>query len=117
MAIHSDYPGLNVQIIVNGQPLPEYVDNDEPSSPKGSTQYVEAKSGSEFMVNASFSPPFPAADVSFKIKLDGNTVKTSLRDKSTLLTANGHSFGGALSKSGDNWFEAKFCFAALDIGK
>jgi hypothetical protein len=109
MAIHRDYPGLNV--------LPEYVDEDEPSSPKVSTQYVEAKSGSEFVVNASFSPPFPAVDVLFKINLDGNTVKQSYRDKSTLLTANGHSFGDALSKFGDNWLKAEFCFAALDVGK
>jgi len=55
MAIHKDYPGLEVEIIANGGALREYADdNGEPQS-HTTTTYVEATSGDCFAVRLTIS--------------------------------------------------------------
>jgi hypothetical protein len=52
MAIHTDYPGLKVEIVVNGQPLPEHDPETNTADSNVVTKYVEAESGAEFSVNS-----------------------------------------------------------------
>ncbi|KAI4652233.1 hypothetical protein J4E93_002432 [Alternaria ventricosa] len=41
MAIHADYPGLTVEIYVDGKPLEEYKNPEEEDVPKTTMRYVE----------------------------------------------------------------------------
>jgi hypothetical protein len=85
MAIHNSCPGLNVQVIVGGQPLTEYIDQDVSQNPHSVTAYVEAVSGAQFEINSTFTVPFPLADVSCAIYLDGKRVKLFWTSKDNIL--------------------------------
>jgi hypothetical protein len=50
MAIHSNQPGLEAEVIVNDEALPEFTDDDSELQPKTTTTYVEATSGEYFGV-------------------------------------------------------------------
>ncbi|KAI4932745.1 hypothetical protein J4E85_003145 [Alternaria conjuncta] len=54
MAIHADYPGLTVEIFVDGRPLEEYKNPEEKDVPKTTTQYVECRSAKEPLVTFQF---------------------------------------------------------------
>lgn len=59
-------PGVIVEILVSGQPLPEYDDIDEgPILPNTVTKYIEAQSDAEFAVRVRFTDDlcYPAGDV------------------------------------------------------
>jgi hypothetical protein len=49
MAIHSDYPGLQAEVVVGSESLKEY-DDDGESQPKVTTKYVEVNSDAHFGV-------------------------------------------------------------------
>jgi hypothetical protein len=50
MAISSDYPGLSAEVIVDGQPLKEYEDNDTTveREPHTVVRYVRVNSNARF---------------------------------------------------------------------
>jgi hypothetical protein len=50
MAIVKSHPGLEAQILVNGQALHEYEKEEEPEDDDTVTRYVEAQSGTEFAI-------------------------------------------------------------------
>lgn len=45
MAVLDNYPGLKVEVLVNGLPLQEYFDEDQEATPTTASNYVEATSG------------------------------------------------------------------------
>jgi hypothetical protein len=49
MAIHPDYPGLSAEVVVDGQPLREYVDDELPQ-PGIVTTYIEVETNADFAV-------------------------------------------------------------------
>jgi hypothetical protein len=59
-AIHTTYLGLVVEIVVGGELLPEYADEDikDEDNPVTVTRYVEAPSGAEFSVRYAFDKSF-----------------------------------------------------------
>ncbi|KAI4655275.1 uncharacterized protein J4E79_008342 [Alternaria viburni] len=73
MAVHGDYPGLKVQIVVKGKPLDEYEHEEEEELPKTTTRYVECHSGAEFAIKTKFTSPFPRMDLSI---VEGNSNET-----------------------------------------
>ncbi|KAH5159734.1 hypothetical protein HBH69_060220 [Parastagonospora nodorum] len=62
MAVHPEYPGLTVQVVVNGEPLPEYEDEDATDVPKVVTKYIEAQAGTEFEIVQVFPDGFAGSD-------------------------------------------------------
>ncbi|KAI1510757.1 hypothetical protein KJE20_08180 [Pyrenophora tritici-repentis] len=75
MAILSE-PGIEVAVIVNGQRLEEYDDDEEPR-PKTVTKYIEAQSGTEFAIATSFKPPFPTqCDIKTCLYIDGKIMES-----------------------------------------
>jgi len=56
MAIIPDVPNVVVDIVVDGDPLPEYLDedDDEAVTPNSTTKYVECVSGSRFGMRTDF---------------------------------------------------------------
>ncbi|KAH4400484.1 hypothetical protein HBH92_232170 [Parastagonospora nodorum] len=62
MAVHPEYPGLTVQVVMNGEPLPEYEDEDATDDPKVVTKYIEAQAGTEFEIVQVFPDGFAGSD-------------------------------------------------------
>jgi hypothetical protein len=76
MAVLPWCPGLNVEILVDGQPLPEYDDmDDSPTHPNRITKYIEAQPGAEFVTRAIFDGEFrfPASDIEIGVEIDGKS--------------------------------------------
>ncbi|KAI4700113.1 hypothetical protein J4E81_004149 [Alternaria sp. BMP 2799] len=72
MAIAPGYPGLEVTINVDGQPLHEYDDDDEDPAPKATTKYIEARSDSNFSIVTRFSASFSTQyHVRGRLSIDG----------------------------------------------
>jgi hypothetical protein len=55
MAILDAVPALEFQILVDGQPLPEYENEEEPQDEDTVTKYIEAQSGKEFASKYKFN--------------------------------------------------------------
>ncbi|KAF2872366.1 hypothetical protein BDV95DRAFT_661569 [Massariosphaeria phaeospora] len=115
MAILPDCPGLEVKIVVDGEPLKEYEDDGTPA-PKSVTKYIEAVSDAKFEINYAFNKDYPHAyDVRVVVKLDGQQVDDSLDPYSTLFRDGGHTVSGATSCLDGKWFMADFRFSQLTI--
>ncbi|KAK4575330.1 hypothetical protein LTR86_001184 [Recurvomyces mirabilis] len=79
MAIHLDFPGLEVTVDVGYSPLLEYRDDDTEESDAHCTNYVEAVSGAEFGVAIQIdSHAYPNSDRHLLVKFfaDGRRIKT-----------------------------------------
>lgn len=57
MAIIPNVPHVVVDIVVDGKPLPEYLDEDDSKaiSPKSTTKYVECMPGSNFAIRTNIT--------------------------------------------------------------
>jgi hypothetical protein len=118
MAIHTDYAGLKVEIVVDGQPLPEYDDETNTAGSNVVTKYVEAESGAEFSVNFSFNETFPTShDVGVDCSLDGRQVCSSYVRRAKLLSEHGHKILGLQVQEGKSWGLKRFRFSDLVVGK
>jgi hypothetical protein len=60
MAILSECPGLEVQVLAQSRHMQEYNEDEEDPSPKAVSKFVEAQSGVNFSVDATFKPLFSA---------------------------------------------------------
>jgi hypothetical protein len=118
MAILKTRPGLEVDILVNGGVLTEYVNNEEPEDNSTVTKYVEAHSGKEFVVKYKSYDPFPQTrDVRFVIYLDGRSADSSCVRAEELYTFGGFTKRGRRSKTGTKSFTQNFLFRNLEISK
>lgn len=115
MAIHADYPGLTVEIYVNGKPLEEYKDPEEEDAPTTTTRYVECRSGVEFAIKTNFTSPFEPMDMSLRAYLDGSKVDGTVVDKYRLLNKV-HTQSKTEWKEGKTWRSSKFLFSELNVG-
>jgi len=121
MAVLGGLPGLEVRVMVNGEPLKEYTDTfvDEEEA-KTVIKYIEAVSGANFEISCRFTRPYPHRDVvnSAHVELDGEGVGGRIIRKSYLqplprgYTA---SIKGRTTGQGQKWLEEKFRFAELNI--
>ena len=79
MAVHPEYPGLTAQVMVNGEPLPEYEDTDAIDDPKVVTRYIEAQAGTTFEIVQVFPDNFAGSDdVLTKYYIDGQNVRSPI---------------------------------------
>ncbi|KAF2491026.1 hypothetical protein BU16DRAFT_141592 [Lophium mytilinum] len=118
MAILNDLPGLKVEIVVNGQTLKEYDDDDEDpeEKPRTVTKYIEATSGASFEVRFTFTRLFSLSMYSFAmdIYLDGKFMDNMCIQKNDLFKGP-IELTGVRSKKGEQWYLEKFCFSKLAI--
>ncbi|KAG9385459.1 hypothetical protein A1F94_005006 [Pyrenophora tritici-repentis] len=113
MAILSE-PGIEVAVIVNGQRLEEYDDDEEPR-PKTVTKYIEAQSGTEFAIATSFKPPFPTqCDIKTCLYIDGKIME-SWRCKHHQLLGKTFLKDYIYSQQDRECVKQKFYFAELEI--
>jgi hypothetical protein len=117
MVTNPKYPGLEVAITVDNQPLREYDDdNHEDPTSNTITKYVEAKTGASFAVTVNFKPSFSAAHgVLIRISVDGEPLfRWHLARKSL----SSRSLKGDCIRWQENgkWVEQKLCFSELNIG-
>lgn len=115
MAVLHSCPGLEVEVLVDGQPLPEYAD-EEASTAEGVTNYVPAQSGAEFSLRTKFIAPFPFKyGVKVTISVDG-VRQRYLYESHKMFSSAGLIDYGVSFKEGDTWYRRNYCFTALDIG-
>lgn len=86
---------------------------------KSMTKYIEAVDDEEFKVLCSFDSNFKHKDNDFEVAIyvDGRHMASVLKrglelQNDGLVTIDAHSFN-----EGDQWYEKKFCFSKLSIGK
>jgi hypothetical protein len=121
MVVITSCPGINVEILVDGQPLQEYDAVDvSPTPANTATKYIEARSDAEFAVRVTVDNDclFPAADFAINMELDGKQLSGSLFHAKYFYRAQGlvvssHSIQLSPKSSADQ----KICFTAFNIGK
>ena len=117
MAVIPDLPGVEANIVVDGETLKEYND-DIPSPPKTISKYIEAKSGAVFEIEFKYTPPFSnKRAVSMIVAVDGNELDEPLLRPREILKKQGHRSCGPLSSNGRLSSVQRYSFSALDIGQ
>jgi len=125
MGIFSFLPGVEIDILVNGEPLKEYdeppdIDNGEP---KTIVKYIEAVSGSNFEIRLRLNSAYQhrGHGVTTKIFLDGVYVQTPIFPQKMIKRLSVKSLTetvqGEIHGSENDWKVAKFSFANLEIGE
>ncbi|KAJ4986461.1 hypothetical protein SVAN01_08023 [Stagonosporopsis vannaccii] len=82
MAVHEDYPGLKVEVVVDDKPLHEY-DKAEKFTHNGShvIRYVEALAGTEFAITLEFDKPLRRdRGMVCRVLADGNSIASPIID-------------------------------------
>jgi hypothetical protein len=121
MAILPSLPGLQVAIMVNGQPLQEYEDtdyDDDSQNPREIRKYIASVSGAEFSIRLTCNKDILShINTSFAVSvlLDGQRVLHNLIQKSDIL--NGAVFSSTLSKESGKWYKNKFKFCDIEISQ
>jgi hypothetical protein len=118
MAIHSDYPGIRAEVVVNGEALTEYNDDGE-SPPVQVTMYVEAVSDAHFGVRYTIPKGLQGTcGVKCKLTIAGrymcNSCYTDDRMKNHDLTRCMETVHTVVEWSS---YSQKFRFSQLRIGK
>jgi hypothetical protein len=118
MAIHDDYPGLTVEIIVDGKPLEECKDEEEEEVPKTTTRYIECRSGAEFGIRTTFkSPPFVSMSVLIRAHLDGELSAQNIAFDKRMVDTRIVNQTGSRWKDGTSWRQSNLAFSELELGK
>ncbi|KAI4666081.1 uncharacterized protein J4E78_003548 [Alternaria triticimaculans] len=115
MAVHADYPGLTVEIYVDGKPLKEYEhEEEEENEPKITTRYIECRSGAEFEIRTSFKSPFIPMDIAVGSSLNGKLVHGLVVTKKNMLKTVAVQSETTWGERG-SWRASKFRFSDLSI--
>lgn len=122
MAIIPGIPGLEVSILVDSQPLPEYSEEDESDSvPPGTiTKFVESRAGSEFAIQIKFGVDFLYASddtIVVKICIDGHRADCRLIDQTFRRTRFPVIIDVARFMEEGVWKKAKFRFTDIVVGE
>lgn len=123
MAIIDEVRGLNVQVIVHGQPLTEYDDDEESRDDaegprKSTTKYIEAVSDQEFTVRYTFDGTFAykGNDLVVELQVDGIYMFSHVRYKAELQHHYTAEFDAHKYQQGKQWYSKKISFSKLSIG-
>ncbi|KAF2013667.1 hypothetical protein BU24DRAFT_452510 [Aaosphaeria arxii CBS 175.79] len=108
---HGDF---KVEILVDGQPLEEFKDDDEEDKPNEAMRYVMATSGKEFAVRFTAARPYPKYTILVNIYLDGKWVRGRYVDKDDKGKVE---IKGTIQTLGDRWLSQNFRFAELEINE
>jgi hypothetical protein len=118
MAIIDEVPGLEVQIVVNGQPLQEHQDRDAKVSANAVERYDEAHSNTEYEIHYSFKEPFPGdCIVSMIVTIDGKDVDQPMIRPFELFDPKGHTSRGPISQQAMRWVVQNYSFSEIDISE
>jgi hypothetical protein len=121
MVVPPSCPGLNVEVLVDDQPLHEYDNVDEgPAPPTTVTKYIEARSNAHFAVRVKINHdfPFPAGDLEITTIVDQRHTERILMRASEVFHQSGMVIEGCVSHIGDTTDALyKFRFVALDSGE
>jgi hypothetical protein len=116
MAILDAYPGLTTEITVEAAPLAEYDDEEAETSPTETTKYIEARSGSEFVIETSFKWPFPRTNgVQISASVDGIRALRYSIEPDRLFYKVRRTEGMKFSQDGKRYVQ-NYRFAELNIG-
>lgn len=110
--------GLKAEVIVNGVPVQEYVDDEEENPPKTIIKYIEATSGAQFGVRFSFTDDFrPRHDVVVSVYVDGKYGDANVIEAYKLPSRYDREIFGSREKVNGRYYQRDFCFAQLTIGE
>jgi hypothetical protein len=113
-----DHPGVTAQILVDGQPLKEHINDDEAETPNTIVRYIEAEPRAKFEVRVELLPPFQPRDLHMMIYTDGLLVKRWCHiGAGSVFRAGGSVLKGIVERQGDRCFSHEFSFADLDVGE
>ncbi|KAH4957631.1 hypothetical protein HBH77_120110 [Parastagonospora nodorum] len=114
MAISNETPGLRAEILVDGQPLPEYEDDEAELNTV--TRYIEASSNKEFVLRWEFGHPFPERyGVEMRVSIDGAAYRVKIKEANELYRPGGHTKTGVGHKKHGQCFRRNYRFTALNI--
>jgi hypothetical protein len=120
MAIIPGVPGLEVEVLINEEPVKEYEDEDAEEVPTVSgsvAKYIESQTGAEFSFRCKFSKDSSLQndDLAIIFSIDGTESVKHLCRKKNLpwepILKLGHRYW-----KDDEWFLKKFTFTELNIG-
>lgn len=117
------------QVLVDNKPLKEYDDddndneNEQPIDPKIIAKYIEAYSGTNFVIKVGIKPgfDFDEADyVSVDIILDGDVKRRAIVEKELYAKSKGTThfkeISGGLHRNGTKHFLRRFRFGGIKTG-
>ncbi len=121
MAVLDSFPDLKVEIIVNGNPLTEYVSDDENEEviPDTSTTFVEATTGAEFLIRCGFGPKFKFKKyaISTDVEMDGAFMTNEIKEPRSTRRTRWLELSSRESCLHDGiWQRQNFAFSPLQIG-
>ena len=115
MGIHSAYPGLTVEVHVNGKPVQEYEREGSTSEECTVTRYIEATTAARFQVVVHIPKETFPKDVSITMRLDG------MRSSSICSRASEQDRKETIQKAWEKvdkkWFNSDISFSELLISK
>ncbi|KAH4483953.1 hypothetical protein HBH89_231550 [Parastagonospora nodorum] len=116
MAVHPEYPGLTVQVVMNGEPLPEYEDEDATDDPKVVTKYIEAQAGTEFEIVQVFPDGFAGSDdVRTRCYIDNQEVHSPISTSISRQSRPRKKIAYVNEKKKDGWYSRSFQFQMLCV--
>jgi hypothetical protein len=122
MAIIEAIPGIEVQVVVDGQPLQEYraPPDDDDDDHKQVTRYVIAQPGKHFAVYVRRAPHCkfgaPKWDVNIRMKLDGLPVRGRFLNRNQVEKVATLDGVDQETKPG-KWVKRNFVFSAIELGR
>jgi len=118
MAIHPDFPGLKAQVIVNGECLEEYDDDNGPQ-PRTLTKFFEVVSDANFGVRYTIPKGLTGIyGTKVRFNIDGKDVGGRNHPREALLVhGNMNRFDSVTTQDGGMSYRQKFRFSALQIGR
>ena len=118
MAIHKDYPGLKVEIVVNDTALPEHEDPELECRSNEVIRYVEAEAGAEFAIRCHFDETFPRdRDVSEDIYIDGQVIVKQFEKKADIGLNSPYHIRDLERRVRGRYMKQSFCFGELITSK
>lgn len=119
MAIHPEFPGVEVTIEVDGVALREYASDEDQQPQVTTTCYVESQAGKNFIVMLKFPEDFAQmqqSDIEAILTVDGQRMR-SLVIHGAKNGRGQKSWDGVRDKEGETCLLRKFMFAPLNMGE
>jgi hypothetical protein len=116
MAIFPDVPGLQAEVVVDGEPLAEYDDDDDNNADSGTiTKYIEALSNKEFALRYTLNMD-ALMDYGVQAKITVDDMKCHIAHPPENRHNTHHRYGPSYLKDGQH-VRQHYRFTALNIGK
>lgn len=116
MAVIDDVPGIAVGILVDGQPLEEYIDPDAAARSRVAERYIEAFSNKRFAIELRFDKDIMVCGdgVTVRVVIDGVLIDHVCYLKEKIETGGRFTIEGRYTSNDRIQY---FSFSELEIGK